>query len=100
MAPFFVAYGWLLFGTIHESYFRILEACGLPPKPQQHIDGKSILGVFKNQKLERNLFWHYPHWGNQGGSPGSVIRKGNWKYIQYYTGKRKACDVAVTPRTP
>jgi arylsulfatase A-like enzyme len=33
---------------------------------------------------ERALIWHYPHYGNQGGDPSSIIRKGDWKLIHYY----------------
>jgi hypothetical protein len=31
--------------------------------------------------VERPLFWHYPHYSNQGGNPGSVVRQGNYKLI-------------------
>ena len=37
---------------------------------------------------ERDLFWHYPHYGNQGGSPGSVIRRGPWKLIFFHEDGR------------
>lgn len=37
---------------------------------------------------ERPLFWHYPHYGNQGGSPGAAIRLGNWKLIQFFFDQR------------
>lgn len=40
------------------------------------LNGKSI--------KPRSLFWHYPHYGNQGGEPSSIIRKGEWKLIYYY----------------
>lgn len=30
------------------------------------------------------MIWHYPHYGNQGGEPSSIIRLGNWKLIHYY----------------
>jgi len=30
------------------------------------------------------LFWHYPHYANQGGSPNGVIRDGDWKLIEWY----------------
>ena len=33
---------------------------------------------------EHPLFWHYPHYGNQGGTPGSALRCGKWKYIEFY----------------
>lgn len=30
------------------------------------------------------MIWHYPHYGNQGGRPSSIIREGDWKLIHYY----------------
>ncbi len=38
---------------------------------------------------ERPLFWHYPHYGNQGGAPGSAIRMGDWKLIRRYEDNRE-----------
>ena len=28
------------------------------------------------------IFWHYPHYANQGGFPASAIRDGDFKLIQ------------------
>jgi arylsulfatase A-like enzyme len=36
-----------------------------------------------------NLIWHYPHYGNQGGEPSSIIRNGEWKLIHYYEDGRE-----------
>ena len=34
--------------------------------------GTSLLPVLKGETIpERPLVWHYPHYGNQGGTPGS-----------------------------
>jgi arylsulfatase A-like enzyme len=30
------------------------------------------------------LYWHYPHYGNQGGFPGGAIRMGAWKLVENY----------------
>ena len=30
------------------------------------------------------IFWHYPHYSNQGGRPGAAIRMGAWKLIKWY----------------
>jgi hypothetical protein len=32
---------------------------------------------------ERPLFWHYPHYGNQGGAPGAAMLLGDWKLIEW-----------------
>ena len=37
---------------------------------------------------ERPLFWHFPHYGNQGGEPSSIVRKGDWKLIWYHEDGR------------
>ncbi|HYW97302.1 MAG TPA: sulfatase-like hydrolase/transferase, partial [Bacteroidales bacterium] len=49
------------------------------------VDGVSLLPQIKNsEKLpERALFWHYPHYSNQGGTPASAVRKGRYKLIQF-----------------
>jgi len=49
------------------------------------FDGINLEPALLGQSLpERTLFWHYPHYGNQGGEPSSIIRKGKWKLIHYY----------------
>ncbi len=72
-----------------DFYPTILELAGLPLKPKQHIDGASLVSVLKGGTMaERDLFWHYPHYGNQGGEPSSIIRSKNWKLIHYYEDGR------------
>jgi hypothetical protein len=42
----------------------------------------------------RPLFWHYPHYSNQGGKPGGVIREGDFKLIEFYeTGRVELFDL-------
>jgi arylsulfatase A-like enzyme len=49
------------------------------------VDGKSLVPLMEKKSLgERSLFWHYPHYGNQGGDPSAIIRKGYWKLIHYF----------------
>jgi arylsulfatase A-like enzyme len=74
--------------TSTDYYPTILDAAGLDKKPDQHLDGESLVGVLRGQAdgLDREaLYWHYPHYGNQGGTPGSAIRVGDWKLIKFYT---------------
>lgn len=53
-------------------------------------DGVGLLPLLLEQrKPERDLYWHYPHYGNQGGSPGSAIRRGDWKLIRFYEDGRE-----------
>ena len=74
--------------TSTDYYPTILEAIGAPAKPEQHVDGVSLVPVLsgKTDELQRDqIYWHYPHYGNQGGTPGSAIRMGDWKLIKFYT---------------
>ena len=44
---------------------------------------------------KRDLFWHYPHYGNQGGEPSAIIISGNKKLIHYYEdGRNELYDIA------
>ena len=68
-----------------DFYPTILELAGLSLRPNQHVDGVSLLPLLKGGTIaNRDLFWHYPHYGNQGGEPSSIIRSGNLKLIHYY----------------
>ena len=72
-----------------DFFPTMLELAGLPLLPTQHIDGLSLVPLFQGNKInERALFWHYPHYGNQGGEPSAIIRKGDWKLIHYYEDGR------------
>lgn len=68
-----------------DLYPTILELCGLPLQKQQHVDGISLLPALQGREMaDRPLFWHYPHYGNQGGTPGSSVRYGKWKLIEFF----------------
>lgn len=71
--------------TSPDLYPTLLEMAGLPLQPQQHVDGISLLPVLSEKKMkDRPVFWHYPHYGNQGGTPGSSVRYGKWKLIEFF----------------
>ena len=73
-----------------DFYPTMLEMAGIAPKETQHKDGVSLVPVLKRQETfdREALYWHYPHYGNQGGSPGSAIRVGDWKLIEFYENDR------------
>lgn len=37
-----------------------------------------------DEQKDRSIYWHFPHYGNQGGAPTAAIRDGNWKLIENY----------------
>ena len=74
-----------------DFYPTLLAATGRDPLPAQHQDGVSFLRYLENPNTppsDRAMFWHYPHWGNQGGSPGTAIRHGKWKLIKWLWPER------------
>jgi arylsulfatase A-like enzyme len=83
--------------TSPDFYPTFLEAAGLPSDPQQHCDGKSFLPSLLDptRRFERGpVFWHYPHYGNQGGEPASAILDGDWKLIEFFHGPVELFNLA------
>jgi len=78
-----------------DFYPTLLDLAGLPPRPDQHFDGQSLVPLLRGQSLpSRPLFWHYPHYGNQGGAPAGAVRDGDWKLIEWYEdGKRELFNI-------
>jgi arylsulfatase A-like enzyme len=67
-----------------DWYPTILELCGIEIPKAQQVDGVSLVPVLKQKTItDRPLYWHYPHYGNQGGEPCSIIMQGDWKLIHY-----------------
>ena len=70
-----------------DLYPTILELCDLPLMPNQHKDGVSFRALLDDPEhsLKRNqpMVWHYPHYHGSGWTPGSAIRVGDWKLIDF-----------------
>ena len=92
--PYLISIPWLLSKkkeisypvTGADFYPTLLNFVNGKLLPNQHKDGVSLRPIIENNATlaERPLYWHYPHYGNQGGDPSSIIRKGKWKLIHYY----------------
>lgn len=70
---------------------------GPAPKP---CDGIDITGLFRGRaSLDREvLYWHYPHYSDQGGTPSSAIREGDWKLIEFFEdGHLELYNLALDP---
>jgi len=71
--------------TSPDYFPTLLELARLPARPRQHPDGVSFVPLLKGRSLRRGpVFWHYPHYGNQGGAPGGAVRDGDWKLIEWH----------------
>ena len=69
-----------------DYYPTMLEMANLSPRPEQHVDGKSFAPLLRGEsEFDRGpIFWHYPHYGNQGGQPAAAIRDGDWKLVEFF----------------
>ena len=101
--------GWLYEGGIRENFIvrwpgvtkpgsvseypvqsidflpTLCSAAGV--KLKHNVDGANLYPLLsgKSKSLDREyLYWHYPHYSNQGGFPGGAIRTGPWKLIERY----------------
>lgn len=79
-----------------DFYPTLLEVAGIEKPADKILDGQSIFPVFTGTGTlaERPFYWHFPIY-LQGGNketqdpifrtrPGSAIRLGDWKLIQYF----------------
>jgi arylsulfatase A-like enzyme len=49
------------------------------------VDGIDLTPALNGGALKREaLYWHYPHYSNQGGIPGGAIRTGDFKLFENY----------------
>ncbi len=66
------------FGEVSQSSDRM-------PK-----DSRSLVPPLLGDTEPRHqaLFWHYPHYSNQGGRPGGAVRRGPYKLVRTYEDQR------------
>lgn len=70
-----------------DLYPTVASAAGVELTHQ--IDGVNLLPALKGGALaQRPLYWHYPHYSNQGGIPGGAIREGDYKLVERYEDGR------------
>jgi arylsulfatase A len=77
----------------------VLHACNA--QQPTAVDGMNIgpLLTGGGQLPPRSLYWHYPHYSNQGGRPAGAVRDGDWKLIEFYENdRRELFDLARDPR--
>jgi arylsulfatase A len=60
------------------------------------LDGVSLAGLLQGKKLTpRPLYWHMPHYTNQGSQPSGSMRDGDWVLIEHYEdGKLELFNLA------
>lgn len=79
-----------------DFYPTFLEISGTVAPEKQILDGESLMPLLKQNGTPKRdaIYWHYPHYSNQGGLPAAAIRKGNYKLIEkFQDGKIELYDV-------
>ena len=81
-----------------DFYPTILDMAGVSLRYDQHLDGVSLVPLLTGgTSIERDaIYWHYPHYSNQGGFPGGAIRMGDWKlHERFEDGRVHLYDLAL-----
>lgn len=82
-----------------DFFPTFLEIAGVKDA-QRGDDGVSLVPLLRGKGgLKRDaLYWHYPHYSNQGGKPGGAIRQGDYKLIEFYEdGKLELYNLRQDP---
>jgi arylsulfatase A-like enzyme len=76
--------------TSTDFYPTLLEMAGLPLRPEQHLDGVSLLPLLRggDSLIRDAIFWHMPNYGTNGDFPGSAVRSGSYKLIEFFEDRR------------
>jgi len=76
--------------TSVDFYPTILEMAGVRGDPGHVPDGVSLVPLLRQTGTppREAIYWHYPHFSNQGGMPGGAVRKGDYKLIHFYEDDR------------
>jgi len=68
-----------------DLYPTLLNAVGMGTDPDEPLDGVDLAPLWNGSGHldERSLYWYYPHY-SKSQQPGAAIRRGDWKFIEFY----------------
>ena len=75
-------------------------AGGAPQRRSAHRDGVDFSSLLRGAStIDRDtLYWHYPHYSDQGGTPTGGMREGDWKLIEFFEdGHLELYNLALDP---
>jgi arylsulfatase A len=73
-----------------DFFPTLLEIAGGRVDPRWSADGVSLVPLLERSGTLRRdaLYWHYPHYSNQGGVPSGAVRSGDYKLIEFFEDGR------------
>ncbi|HOW71496.1 MAG TPA: sulfatase [Phycisphaerae bacterium] len=74
----------------NDLYPTLMALANLPMVSGYEVDGVDLGPLLERRGslAERPLFWHYPHYSNQGGRPGGAVRAGDYKLLESFEDGR------------
>ena len=78
----------------------VLDVAGVEGRDDAPLDGATLRPVLSGSGTvgPRDLFWHYPHYSNQGGRPAAALVSGTEKIVEHFEdGKVELFDLASDP---
>jgi arylsulfatase A-like enzyme len=73
-----------------DLYPTLLAMAGLSVPAGQKVDGVSYVPLLLGTGgiANRPLFWHYPHYSNQGGRPAGAVLADGYKLVEFFEDNR------------
>jgi arylsulfatase A-like enzyme len=84
--------------VVNTSWFATL--CELAElEAPRNLDAPSFAPLLPGELMVASrMFWHFPHYNNQGGRPGGAVRDGDWKFVVHYdTNEPELYNLASDP---
>jgi arylsulfatase A-like enzyme len=76
----------------------LLDIAGAPVSGLDGISQVRLLGSGTAPPDARSLYWHIPHYTNQGSRPAGAVRDGKWKLVEHYDeGSVELFDLSADP---
>ncbi len=83
--------GWADLGCYGNTYHQtpnLDRLAGVKGDPQHNacLDGVSLVPLLEQTGTPRReaIYWHYPHYSPQGGTPSGAVRVGDFKLLEFF----------------
>jgi arylsulfatase A-like enzyme len=73
-----------------DFFPTILDMAGIRVPRPANVDGMNLAPLLRRSGTLRReaVYWHYPHYSDQGGYPSGAVRAGDYKLIEFYEDGR------------